>query len=111
MIKLAEHSRLAASLARFAEIRIRVVPAMIGAVFFFTAPEQFQSARCLRMRASNQDGAEQRNGRDVGASERGTGDGGEASLAADTSGGRGFAVGDAEGADALLAGASRALHR
>jgi hypothetical protein len=57
-IKLAEHPRLAASLARFAEIRIRVVPAMIGAVFFFTAPEQFQSARCLRMRASNQDGAE-----------------------------------------------------
>src|SRR5258708_39459826 len=102
MIKLAEHSRLAASLARFAEIRIRVVPAMIGAVFFFTAPEQFQSAGRLGMRASNQDGAEKRNGRDVGASERGTGYGGEARFVADTSDGSGFAVGDAESADALL---------
>ena len=57
-IKVAEHPRLAASLARFAEIRVRVIPAMIGAVFFFAAPEQFQGARCLGMRASNQDGAE-----------------------------------------------------
>src|SRR5882762_9033892 len=61
------------------------------------------------MRASNQDGAEQRNGRDVGASERGTGDRGKARFVADTSDGSGFAIGDAEGADSLLAGALRGL--
>lgn len=59
------------------------------------------------MRASNQDGAEQRYGRDVGASERWTCDGGKARLVADASDRSGLAVGDAEGADALLAGALR----
>jgi hypothetical protein len=80
---------------------------MVCPVFFFTAPEQFQSARCLRMRASNQNRPEERNGRDVRAPERGTGDGGKARLVADTSDGSGFAVGDAEGADALFPSALR----
>ena len=80
---------------------------MVRAVFFFTAPEQFQRARCLRMRTSDQNRADERNGRDVGTSERGTGNGGKARFFADSSDGSGFAIGDAEGADALLAGALR----
>src|SRR5258705_7846304 len=95
------------SLETFVSLAVDLVPAMVHAVFFFTPPEQFQSAGRLRMRASNQDGAEERNGRDVGASERGTGDGGKAGFVADTRDGSGFAIGDAEGADALFAGALR----
>src|ERR1700757_334167 len=84
---------------------------MIGAIFFFTSAKQFQRPRCLRMRASNQNRANQAHRSNVGTTKRGTGDRSDATGIANACDGRCFAVSDAEGRHAELFGAKSGLHR
>jgi hypothetical protein len=54
-----------ASLVRFAPVAVRSVPAVISAIFLFTSAQQFQRARSLCMRTSNQNRAKQAHRSDV----------------------------------------------
>src|SRR5260370_27586379 len=80
-----------ASLVRFAPVTVELEPAVIGAIFVFTSSQQFQRARGLRMRASNQNRSQQAQGSDVRSAEGRTSNGSNAAVVANAGDRRGFA--------------------
>src|SRR5260370_35194835 len=109
--KYPAHKTQISSFARLAPFTVELEPAVIGAIFLFTSAKQFQRARGLRMRASNQDRSKQTQRSDIRAAKGGTGDGSNGAVVANAGDRRCFAVGDAKRRHAELLGAKRRFHR
>src|SRR5204862_3887321 len=81
------HSKILCSICknssfnRFAAIP-GAIPAVIGAIFFFTSAQQFQGARCLCMRAGDQNSSKQAQRSDIRTAKGRTRDGSDAAVIA-----------------------------
>src|SRR5258708_29226778 len=98
------------SLVRVAPVTVELEPAVIGAIFLFASAKQFERARGLRMRASDQNRSQQAQRSHVRSAEGGTGDGSNRAVVANAGDRRCFTVGDAKRRPTELFGAQRRCH-